>query len=80
MSAPPVLARMRGYTNRAVLREQVAREARIRENAYFRAQCRGFAPGRELDDWCAAERELDSRLPTSWTSHGAATAKARSDS
>jgi hypothetical protein len=65
MSAPPVLARMRGCINRAVLHEQMAREARIRDNAYFRAQCRGFAPGRELDDWCAAEREVDSQLAAS---------------
>ncbi|HEY8507133.1 MAG TPA: DUF2934 domain-containing protein [Steroidobacteraceae bacterium] len=27
--------------------------------AYFRAERRGFAPGHELDDWLAAEREID---------------------
>jgi hypothetical protein len=79
MSAPPVLARMRGRINRAVLKEQAAREVRIRENAYFRAQRRGFAPGGELDDWCAAEREIDSRFPPSWTPRGTATANAGSD-
>ena len=26
--------------------------------AFYRAQARGFAPGGELDDWLAAEREL----------------------
>jgi Protein of unknown function (DUF2934) len=26
--------------------------------AYFRAERRGFAPGGDLDDWLAAEREL----------------------
>lgn len=26
--------------------------------AYYRAQARGFAPGHEMDDWLAAEREL----------------------
>ncbi|MBL8381881.1 MAG: DUF2934 domain-containing protein [Burkholderiales bacterium] len=36
-----------------------ARAARIAERAYFRAQQRGFAPGHELDDWLAAEREVD---------------------
>lgn len=31
----------------------------IGKKAYFRAQQRGFAPGFELDDWLAAEREID---------------------
>jgi hypothetical protein len=31
---------------------------RIREAAYRRAEQRGFAPGAELDDWLAAEREM----------------------
>ncbi len=34
-----------------------AREARIRERAYRRAEARGFAPGQELEDWLAAESE-----------------------
>jgi hypothetical protein len=34
--------------------------AAIAERAYFKAQRRGFAPGHELEDWLAAERELDS--------------------
>jgi len=29
--------------------------------AFFRAEARGFAPGAELDDWLAAERELAGR-------------------
>jgi Protein of unknown function (DUF2934) len=33
-------------------------EALIAERAYFKAERRGFAPGRELEDWLAAEREL----------------------
>lgn len=37
------------------------RECMIREAAYFKAQQRGFAPGRELEDWLAAEREIDHR-------------------
>jgi hypothetical protein len=32
--------------------------AAIAERAYFKAEQRGFTPGRELDDWLAAEREL----------------------
>jgi Protein of unknown function (DUF2934) len=31
----------------------------IRDAAYFRAQARGFAPGEEIDDWLAAEQEID---------------------
>jgi hypothetical protein len=34
-----------------------ARRRRIAERAYRRAAERGFAPGRELDDWLAAEAE-----------------------
>jgi hypothetical protein len=30
--------------------------------AYYRAQRRGFAPGAEVDDWLAAEREIDEQL------------------
>jgi hypothetical protein len=26
--------------------------------AYYRAEARGFAPGRELDDWLAAEAQV----------------------
>jgi Protein of unknown function (DUF2934) len=33
------------------------RHRRIAERAYRRAAARGFAPGRELDDWLAAEAE-----------------------
>jgi hypothetical protein len=35
------------------------RERQIREAAYRRAEQRGFAPGAELDDWLAAEREVN---------------------
>jgi hypothetical protein len=34
---------------------------RIALRAYQIAQERGFAPGRELDDWLQAERELGSQ-------------------
>jgi hypothetical protein len=36
-----------------------SREARIAEAAYWRAERRGFGAGQELDDWLAAEREVD---------------------
>jgi hypothetical protein len=34
----------------------------IAESAYLRAERRGFAPGNEVEDWCAAEREVDALL------------------
>lgn len=36
-----------------------ARAAMISEAAYFRAEKRNFAPGHELEDWLAAERQVD---------------------
>jgi hypothetical protein len=33
-------------------------QAMVAERAYFMAEQRGFAPGREIEDWLAAEREL----------------------
>jgi len=36
-----------------------ARRARIAIAAYYRAERRSFAPGRELEDWLEAEREFD---------------------
>lgn len=38
------------------------RRAMIAEAAYFRAQARGFEPGREIEDWLAAEKEIDAAL------------------
>lgn len=34
----------------------------IRDAAYFMAECRGFRPGHALDDWLAAERQIDLAL------------------
>jgi DUF2934 family protein len=38
------------------------RQRMIEEAAYYRAQQRGFAPGNEMEDWVAAETEVDARL------------------
>jgi hypothetical protein len=38
------------------------RHASIAEAAYFKSQHRGFMPGHELEDWLAAEEEVDQRL------------------
>jgi hypothetical protein len=39
-----------------------AREEMIRIAAYYLAEKRSFAPGAELDDWLAAEAEIDERV------------------
>lgn len=38
------------------------RRRMIAEAAYFRAARRGFAPGGELEDWLAAEREVNALI------------------
>jgi hypothetical protein len=42
--------------------EPQEREAMIGEAAYFRSAHRGFEPGHEVDDWLAAEAEIDAAL------------------
>jgi hypothetical protein len=39
-----------------------ARHALIAQSAYLRAEARGFLPGREAEDWLAAEAEVDALL------------------
>jgi Protein of unknown function (DUF2934) len=39
-----------------------SRRALIAETAYLRAERRGFAPGHEVEDWLAAEVEVDALL------------------
>ena len=41
---------------------QDQRAALIAEAAYLRAQQRGFTPGHEIEDWLAAEAEVDAKL------------------
>jgi hypothetical protein len=50
--------------NRAVPRplEPGVREIMIAEAAYYIAERRGFEPGGELDDWLAAESEIERLL------------------
>lgn len=38
------------------------REELVRLAAYFRAEQRGFAPGREWEDWLIAEAEVSARV------------------
>ena len=44
------------------LAEQAWRDKLVREAAYFRSQKRGGSRGSELDDWLAAERDVDESL------------------
>ncbi|MBS0422465.1 MAG: DUF2934 domain-containing protein [Proteobacteria bacterium] len=46
----------------AVAVSEEVRRAMIAEGAYLRAERRGFAPGREKEDWLAAEAEVDALL------------------
>ena len=57
-AAPPIATAV-SFT-RFVDPEQ--RAALIAEAAFFRAEKRGFEPGHEVDDWLAAEMEVDARL------------------
>ena len=36
-----------------------ARRRKVEEAAYYLAQKRGFSPGYEMQDWLAAEEEID---------------------
>jgi len=38
------------------------RTAMISEAAYYFAESRGFEPGHELDDWLAAQEQIDAAL------------------
>jgi len=67
-AAPPAAADSRdkdgGVTATQLERREIpsfseSREARIAEAAYWRAERRGFGAGQELDDWLAAEKEVD---------------------
>lgn len=48
--------------NPPVFVDPESRTALIARAAYFRAERRGFVPGHEVDDWLAAEAEVDARL------------------
>lgn len=67
MAAPAVRPKLRGRVSRKVApaippRSCENREQMIREAAYLRAESRGFEPGHEVEDWLAAEHEVDLRI------------------
>ncbi len=46
----------------ASMSEEERRQA-IAKAAYFRSEQRGFEPGHELEDWAAAEAQVDAAHP-----------------
>lgn len=61
--APEFLAKASEDASPTGLSAADTRQAWIRMAAYFRAAQRGFAPGREVEDWLEAEREIDRKYP-----------------
>jgi hypothetical protein len=51
------------FTRQKPAEASESRHQRIERIAYRLAQSRGFAPGHELEDWLAAEREIDRVSP-----------------
>ncbi len=41
---------------------EAERRQAIEQAAYYRAERRGFEPGHELEDWIAAEAQVDAAL------------------
>ena len=46
----------------------VYHRGQVAEAAYFIAEKRGFGPGHEIEDWLAAEAEVDRTCPAPWRS------------
>jgi hypothetical protein len=57
-------------SNTAAFIEPDRRRAMIADAAYYRAARRDFGPGRELEDWCLAESEIDTVLARGGTPTG----------
>lgn len=50
-------------SSRVTAPSEVDRQRRIAEAAYYRALARGFQGGDPVDDWLAAEREINRQRP-----------------
>ena len=60
-----VAATKKVTSNKGIAKASIAPEARykmIEAAAYLRAEHRSFANGRALDDWLAAEAEIDAMI------------------
>jgi hypothetical protein len=62
LAAGPAVAPNSIVTRAAAFIEPERRTAMVAECAYYRAEKRGFEAGYELDDWLAAEVEIDRKL------------------
>jgi hypothetical protein len=58
----PLTAAAGSESSARVTVSESARRAMIEQAAYLRAERRGFAPGGEVEDWLAAEAEVDALL------------------
>ena len=62
---PAVLGPMTGPAPEALaFIEPAERQGMIAEAAYLRAERRGFDPGHEVEDWLAAEKDIERLLPS----------------
>lgn len=61
-SPPPVVARPQVAPPSRIEISADARRAMVAEAAYLRAERRGFSHGGEVEDWLAAEAEVDKLL------------------
>ena len=58
----PVAGQSRHARMAQLMLERDVRHQMIAQAAYFRAERRGFEPGHELEDWLAAEIEVDTGI------------------
>jgi hypothetical protein len=58
----PVTGHSRYSQIAQMMLERDIRHEMIAQAAYFRAERRGFEPGHELEDWLAAEAEVDTGI------------------
>jgi hypothetical protein len=59
---PVETGRIKDVSITVTSRHREDRHSSIALAAYFRSESRGFAPGHEVEDWLAAEEEVDQRL------------------
>ena len=62
------LGEIKGFTKATDVNDEEKQEL-IGKAAYYRAERRGFIPGFELEDWLAAEHEINGSLRTIPTGH-----------
>jgi len=64
-SREPAAARARRDGATALSTQE--RHQLVAQSAYYRAERRGFEPGHELEDWLAAEQDVERLLPRNAT-------------